>query len=62
MGKRSQERMTGKSYEQRVKDARGTGIRGFTKWLLRINKPSPTRYANVRRHGNAPLNPKLVNK
>lgn len=62
MGRKSQERMTGYTYEQRVKGARGFSIRRLYRQLTRINKPEPTRYANIRRHGEAPLNPHLVGK
>ena len=60
MGRASQERMTGRAYEERVKRAKKQGIVSMIKKVLRINKPRPTRFANVRRHGNAPINPRLM--
>jgi len=52
VGRRSQERMTGKTYGERVKHARGGLRRRVGRWLA-VNKPRPTRYANTRRDGLA---------
>ena len=62
MGRASQERMKGKTHEQRVKAAQGFSIRRFIKRLMRINKPAPTHYANVSRDGRAAVNPALLPK
>ena len=51
MGRRRQEQVTGKTYEERVKAAQKFGIRRFIKQIL--NKKPPTHYANVRRDGQA---------
>lgn len=59
MGRKSQERMTEKTYEQRVSSATGFW-RKLRNRIRRINKPAPTRFANVRRDGVADVNPRLV--
>ena len=64
MGRRSQERMTGKTYEERKRRGERTGSRlwRFVTSLRRLNKEPPRLFANVRRHGRATLNPKLIKK
>jgi len=62
MGRRSQERMTGLSYEERVRVAKMRGLRRKIRRLLRLNKPEPKHYANVRRDGRALVNPKLLKR
>ena len=61
MGRKSQEKMTGKTYEQRVSSATGFW-RKLVNRIKRINKPAPTRFANVRRDGVADVNPRLIGK
>lgn len=61
MGRKSQERMTGKTYEERVAARkRFGGIRSFMIRIRRLNKKPPTRFANVSRSGSAEINPRLV--
>ena len=64
MGKRSQEHMTGKTYEERVRAAQASKglLRRLVKRIRWINKPSPTRYANVSRSGHANINPELMKR
>ena len=62
MGRRSQERMTGRTYEEWVKVARTHRFRRRIRRLLRLNKPDPIHYANVRRDGVVRVNPRLVEK
>ena len=58
MGKKYQEKMTGKSYEERVRLAEKVGV--LKRFRRRLNRNAPRRFANVRRHGNASVNPRLV--
>jgi len=60
MGKRSQERMTGKTYEERVKAAQRFSIERFLKRVLRLNKAAPLYYANSKRDGSLEVNPSLM--
>ena len=61
MGRKSQERMTGKTYEERKAGLqRFGGVRRLINRISRLNKEPPRRFANVRRHDNASLNPKLI--
>ena len=60
MGRASQEKMTGLTYEERTQRAKRRGFFNRIKSLFRINKPKPTRFANVRRHGEARVNPALI--
>ena len=60
MGRISQEKMTGYTLEERVNRAKRRGFIYRIKSLLRLNKSKPIYYANVRRHGQARVNPKLL--
>jgi len=61
MGRASQERMTGKTYEERVTARkRFGGIRRLFQRIRRLNKGPPKKFANVRRHGNPAINPRLI--
>jgi len=60
MGRASQERMTGKTYEERVKAAQKFSIGRFLKRVLRLNKEAPIYYANSSRGGIVEVNPALM--
>jgi len=60
MGRASQERMLGKTYEERVKAAQSFSIGRFIKRVLRLNKTTPKHYANINRDGKLEVNPKLM--
>ena len=60
MGRKSQELMTGLTHDERVQRAKRRGFFNRIKGIFRLNKSKPTRYANVRRHGNAEINPALI--
>ena len=60
MGRTSQERMTGRTFEERRQRAEKFSIVKTVKRILRFNKGTPKLYANVRRHGNASINPRLL--
>ena len=62
MGRASQERMTGKTYEERVKAAQKFSIGRFLKRVLRLNKEAPIYYANSSRGGTVEVNPALMKK
>ena len=51
MGRRSQELMTGCSYEERVSRAKTSGIVKRIAQLMRINKDPPKYYPNYKRNG-----------
>ena len=59
MGRRRQEQVTGKTYDERVKAAQKFSFRRFFK-KFRLNKPAPKLYANSSRSGVARVNPKLM--
>lgn len=50
MGRKRQEQVTGKTFEERVKDSKGLPRR-IIKNISGFFKPKPTRFANVRRDG-----------
>jgi len=60
MGRKSQERMTGRTFEERRQRAEKFSIVKTVKRILRLNKEPPKLYANVRRHGRASVNPRLI--
>jgi len=60
MGRRRQEQVTGKTYEERVAAAQKFSFRGFIKRVFRLNKEKPRLYANSSRDGVAEVNPKLM--
>ena len=60
MGRISQENRTGLTYEERVQRAKRRGFFNRIKSIFRLNKPAPTKYANIRRHGEARDNPALM--
>ena len=59
MGRKRQEQVTGKTYEERVAAAQKFSIRRFFK-RFRLNKPAPRLYANSSRGGQAEVNPSLL--
>ena len=62
MGRASQERMLGKTFEERVKAAQKFSIGRFLKRVLRLNKAAPIFYANSTRGGVPEVNPALMKK
>ena len=62
MGKQSQQLMTGLTYEQRVNKAKKRGYIRRAKSILFSFVKKPKYYANVRRHGNALINPKHLSR
>ncbi len=60
MGRRRQEQVTGKTYEERVAASQKFSIRRFFKKVFRLNKEAPKLYANSSRSGVARVNPKLM--
>ncbi len=59
MGRRRQEQVTGKTYEERVKAAQKFSFRRLFK-RFRLNKEAPRLYANSSRSGIARVNLKLL--
>lgn len=52
--------MTGLTHEERVQRAKRRGFIGRITSILRLNKPAPKHYANIRRDGVLKVNPALI--
>ena len=60
MGRKSQELMTGLTFEERAEKAKRRGFWNRIKSVFRINKPKPQYYPNYRRDGVLKVNPNLI--